>query len=246
MRLHWRTLRKHIKMPLPWFSNDGKKKHVSNPIWWVKKQKTWILLTGHHDPFNLHCENPAFHTHRGSTQTPACLKMSHLCCRSRKKITGDRSVEVSRLWKSSMFLTAEQRLVQAERRRQVLDLGNPLVHGSGEVVGVVQAAQDDAGEVDGLSEIAHQTALEPNHVPPVEGRNRSASIRQEKTSYSSTSAMTSGPLVLFFCTAEMKRQTLWFPANSPANTNALRLTGVPSCWGPPGVSSRSLIKTPVA
>lgn len=79
-----------------------------------------------------------------------------------------------------MFLTAEQRLVQAERRRQVLDLGNPLVHGSGEVVGVVQAAQDDAGEVDGLSEIAHQTALEPNHVPPVEGRNRSASIRQEK------------------------------------------------------------------
>lgn len=66
-----------------------------------------------------------------------------------------------------MFLTAEQRLVQAERWRQVLDLGNPLVHGSGEVVGVVQAAQDDAGEVDGLSEIAHQTALEPNHVPPV-------------------------------------------------------------------------------
>ena len=97
-----------------------------------------------------------------------------------------------------MFLTTEQRPVQAEGRRQVLDLGNPLVHGSGEVVGVVQAAQDDAGEVDGLSKVAHQTTLEPNHVPPEEGWNRYASIRQEKTSYLLTSVMTSGPLVLFF------------------------------------------------
>ena len=89
-------------------------------------------------------------------------------------------MEVSQLWKSGVFLTAEQRPVQAEGRRQVLDLGNPLVHGPGEVVGVVQAAQDDAGEVDGLGEVAHQAALEPNHVPPEEGRSRSASIRHEK------------------------------------------------------------------
>lgn len=31
---------------------------------------------------------------------------------------------------------------------------------------MVQAAQDDAGEVDGLGEVAHQRALKSNHVPP--------------------------------------------------------------------------------
>lgn len=68
--------------------------------------------------------------------------------------------------RAPLILTAEQRPVQAEGLRQVLDVSDPLVHGSGEVVGVVQAAQDDAGEVDRLCEIAHQGALESNHIPP--------------------------------------------------------------------------------
>lgn len=63
-------------------------------------------------------------------------------------------------------LTAEQGFVEAERLWQLLDLGDALVHGPGQVVGVVQAAQNNAGEVDGLSEVAHQRALETNHVPP--------------------------------------------------------------------------------
>lgn len=54
-----------------------------------------------------------------------------------------------------VFLTAEQGSVQAEGLWQVLDVSNPLVHGSREVVGVIQAAQDDAGEVDGLGEVTH-------------------------------------------------------------------------------------------
>lgn len=49
---------------------------------------------------------------------------------------------------------------------QVFDVSNPLVHGSGEMISVIQAAQDDAGEVDGLSEVAHQRALDAHHVPP--------------------------------------------------------------------------------
>lgn len=71
-------------------------------------------------------------------------------------------------WLTSFCVTysTEQWSVQAERLWQVLDLSNPLVHGSGEVVGMVQAAQDDAGEVDGLSEVAHQRALKSNNVPP--------------------------------------------------------------------------------
>ena len=48
------------------------------------------------------------------------------------------------------MLTAEEWTVQAERQWEVLNVGNPLVHGAGQVVGVVQTAQDDAGEVDGL------------------------------------------------------------------------------------------------
>lgn len=37
---------------------------------------------------------------------------------------------------------------------------------------MVQAAQDDAGEVDGLGEVAHQRTLETNHVPPERYRVR--------------------------------------------------------------------------
>lgn len=69
-------------------------------------------------------------------------------------------------FKSPQILTTEQRSVQTEGLWQVVDVGDPLVHGSGEVVGVVQAAQDDAGEVDRLCEIAHQGALQSNHIPP--------------------------------------------------------------------------------
>lgn len=37
---------------------------------------------------------------------------------------------------------------------------------------MVQAAQDDAGKVDGLCEIAHQGALESNHIPPEVGKKK--------------------------------------------------------------------------
>lgn len=69
-------------------------------------------------------------------------------------------------FQSLQILTTEQRSVQTEGLWQVVDVSDPLVHGSGEVVGMVQAAQDDAGEVDRLCEIAHQGALESNHIPP--------------------------------------------------------------------------------
>lgn len=69
-------------------------------------------------------------------------------------------------FKGPQILTTEQRPVQAEGLWQVVDVSDSLIHGSGEVVGVVQAAQDDAGEVDRLGEIAHQGALESNHIPP--------------------------------------------------------------------------------
>lgn len=72
-------------------------------------------------------------------------------------------------FESPQILTTEQRSVQTEGLRQVVNVGDSLVHGSGEVVGVVQAAQDDAGEVDRLCEIAHQGALESNHIPPERG-----------------------------------------------------------------------------
>jgi len=35
---------------------------------------------------------------------------------------------------------------------------------------VVKAAEDDAGEVDRLCEVAHQRALDAHHVPPAEGK----------------------------------------------------------------------------
>lgn len=66
----------------------------------------------------------------------------------------------------SVLLTAEQWSVQAEGLWQVFDLTDPLIHGPGEVVSMVQTAQDDAGEIDWLSEVAQQRALETNHIPP--------------------------------------------------------------------------------
>lgn len=80
----------------------------------------------------------------------------------------NRTVEGNR-FKSPQILTTEQRSVQTEGLRQVVDVSDSLVHGSGEVVGVVQAAQDDAGEVERLCKIAHQGALESNHIPPEKG-----------------------------------------------------------------------------
>ena len=47
-------------------------------------------------------------------------------------------------------LTAEQGSVEVELLGQVLNVCDALVHSAGQVVRVVQAAQDDAGEVDGL------------------------------------------------------------------------------------------------
>lgn len=70
------------------------------------------------------------------------------------------------VWAQREGLTAEERPVEGELLRQVLDVGNALVHGAGQVVGVVEAAQDDAGEVDGLCKVAHERALDPHHVPP--------------------------------------------------------------------------------
>lgn len=70
---------------------------------------------------------------------------------------------------SEQGLTAEQRPVEGELLRQVLDVCDALVHGSGQVVGVVEAAEDDAGEVDGLREVAHQGALDAHHIPPAGG-----------------------------------------------------------------------------
>lgn len=62
-------------------------------------------------------------------------------------------------------LAAEQGLVEGVEWWQVLYVGDPLVHGPGEVVPVVQAAQDDAGEVDGFHENAEQGPLDAHHVP---------------------------------------------------------------------------------
>lgn len=74
--------------------------------------------------------------------------------------------------------TAEQRPVEGERLWEVLDVCDALVHGPGEVVGVVEAAEDDAGEVDGLGEVAHQRTLDSHHVPSArEKHSRHASKR---------------------------------------------------------------------
>lgn len=71
-------------------------------------------------------------------------------------------------------LAAEQGLVEGVEWWQVLYVGDPLVHGPGEVVPVVQAAQDDAGEVNGLHENAEQGPLDAYHVPAA-GRRKHVS-----------------------------------------------------------------------
>lgn len=63
-------------------------------------------------------------------------------------------------------LTAEQRPVEGELLGKVLDVCDTLVHSPGEVVRMVKTAQDDAGEVDGLHEVAHQRALNAYNIPP--------------------------------------------------------------------------------
>lgn len=72
---------------------------------------------------------------------------------------------------SKQALTAEQRPVEGELLGQVLDICDALVHGPGEVVSMVKAAKDDAGEVDWLCEVAHQRALNAHHIPPAEGKH---------------------------------------------------------------------------
>lgn len=62
-------------------------------------------------------------------------------------------------------LTAEQGPVEGELLRQVFDVCDALVHCSGQMICMIQAAQDDAGEVDGLGEVAHQRALDTHHIP---------------------------------------------------------------------------------
>lgn len=70
-------------------------------------------------------------------------------------------------------LTAEQGPVERELLGQVFDVSDPLVHGSGEMISVIQAAQNDAGEVDGLGEVAHERALDAHHVPSAETQTTS-------------------------------------------------------------------------
>lgn len=65
-------------------------------------------------------------------------------------------VSCKAVWEQREELTAEERPVESELLRQVLDVSDALVHGTGQVVGVVEAAQDDAGEVDGFGEVAHE------------------------------------------------------------------------------------------
>ena len=80
--------------------------------------------------------------------------------------TGVLLVRPARCSQEGGVLAAEQRLVEGVQRGQVLDVGDALVHGPGEVVPVVQAAQNDAGEVNGLHEDAEQGPLDAHHIPP--------------------------------------------------------------------------------
>lgn len=50
------------------------------------------------------------------------------------------------------LLTAEQRSVEAEALWQLLDVCDPLAGRSAKMLCVVQAAQNDAGEIERLSE----------------------------------------------------------------------------------------------
>lgn len=86
--------------------------------------------------------------------------------------------------KKARALTTEKRPVEGELLGQVFDICDALVHGPGEVVSMVKAAQDYAGEVDWLCEVAHQGALDAHHVPPAERKahelhnNFNVSLRQ--------------------------------------------------------------------
>lgn len=108
------------------------------------------------------------------------LKLNcHICSLNAANVTVEWN-----LFKSPLILTAEQWSVQTEGLWQVLDVSDSLVHGSGEVVGVVQTAQDDAGEVDGVCEIAHQGALESNHIPPEVGKKLIVLLRKTTVKFS--------------------------------------------------------------
>lgn len=74
---------------------------------------------------------------------------------------------------TALVLATEQGLVESVEWRQVLYVGDALVHGPGEVVAMVQAAQDDAGEVDGLHKDAEQGPLDAYHVPAAGETHRS-------------------------------------------------------------------------
>lgn len=73
-------------------------------------------------------------------------RLTSLCvanpCRTRPKLRVFQMARKKSL--DGLPLTAEQWPVQAKGLWQIVDFCDPLVHGSGEVVGMVQAAQDDA------------------------------------------------------------------------------------------------------
>lgn len=151
-------------------------------------------------------------------------------------------------FKSPQILTTEQRPVQTEGLRQVVDVSNSLVHGSGEVVGVVQAAQDDAGEVERLGEIAHQGALESDHIPPEEGGKKQIGLAQEHNRHMCLHISTVGTILK----RNFRAKAAWEdvnPADNRGNSTVLmrlifssliRPQQTPE--SPPGDSSRSLIK----
>lgn len=74
-------------------------------------------------------------------------------------------------------LTAEQRPVEGELLGKVLDVCDALVHGPGEVVCMVKTAEDDAGEVDGLHEVAHQRALNAHNIPPKKHKKKKNRVK---------------------------------------------------------------------
>lgn len=60
---------------------------------------------------------------------------------------------------------------------------------------MVKATQDDAREVNGLCEVAHQGTLESNHVPPGEGQNKRFRSISQITAQSVCKFTDKGPLV---------------------------------------------------
>lgn len=109
------------------------------------------------------------------------------------------------------ILAAEQRLVEGVQGGQVLYVGDALVHGPGEVVPVVEAAQDDAGEVDRLHKDAEQGPLDAHHVPP-EGRGTGSSVRPPPRPAPSTAVCLRGTAHPVPASANCKRAAV---KNSP-------------------------------